>query len=210
VAQSLILFSLSALAAAIGFGLTKYARRIRAYADVARPATIGSAHGLAQITGLARSVDGAPTSNPITGSPCVWYGVFYECDGELDRQDGDNRSSYPILLDDGTGACEVSIDSVGSFAQREVIGRDAAGTRVLRTIAAGARLHAIGRVTKLPRPERGATHRLTHDAEMRMAVSHRSLDQIAQYIPTMHKIAQWSFVAAAVLSMVALGLALSS
>jgi len=202
---ALVLVSLAAIAAAVGFGMRKYARIVQKYSATARRSTIAEARGFVEITGLARAADGAPTTNPLTGSRCVWWRAYYEKPDDIDRPDSEQRSRDPVLIDDGTGACAVEIDMLQSFGEREVVKSYPLGDFVIRKIQAGTRLYAIGRIQRLAVPERGATHRLSGDGEMRMAVSYRPLEATAVHLPTIRKISLGGFLVSGVLLLAAAG-----
>jgi hypothetical protein len=202
-----ILISLAAFAAAIGFGLRKFARTVQKYTSAARRSTIASARGYVEITGLARAIDGAPTKNPLTGSPCIWWRAWNERPEDIDRPDDEHQSRDPILIDDGTGACAVEIDTLQGFGEREVVKSHGFGAFVIRKIQAGTRLYAIGRIQRLAVPERGATHRLSADGDMRLGISLRPLEQTARHLPTMKKISLGAFLVSGVLLLVAIGYA---
>jgi hypothetical protein len=187
------------IALAAGFGFRKFARRVAKIADAVQRTSIARAQGFVEITGLARAPDGAPTTNPLTGSPCAWYQAVIESDGEIDTVDRENSSIHPVLLDDGTGACAVAIDRLASFADREVVEQYGGGVRAIRKILAGTPLFAIGRIERLAVPERGATHRLVDDPEMRGAVSLHPLERTTRYLPLIRKLSLGAFVLAGLL-----------
>jgi hypothetical protein len=58
---------------------------------------------------------------------------------------------------------------------------------VILRITDGTKLYAVGRVGKLARPERGATHRIEWDRSVPTGYSHRSLETMAKDIPWMRK-----------------------
>lgn len=197
--QILVLFFLAVIAGSAGLAMRNFARRVRKYADAAASSSIADARGFVEITGLARAASGAPGMNPITGSPCVWYRVVYERDGDMDVPDTTEKSTDPLLLDDGTGVCAIDVDKIGGFPEREVIESYNSGARVLHKIVAGTRLYAIGRIRKLAIPERGATHRLEKDPDMRMVLSFRPLERTAAYLPQMRRISLGALVIAGIL-----------
>src|SRR4051812_40223605 len=111
-AQIVILTCLAVIAAAIGQAFRTYARLVQKYSDGAPRSSIDQARGFAEISGVARAPEGAPTTNPVTGSSCVWYRVVFERDDTLDRVDSEHVSRDAVLLDDGTGTCAVAIEKL--------------------------------------------------------------------------------------------------
>jgi hypothetical protein len=182
--------------AAGGLAFRNYARLVRKYSEGAPPSTIAQARGFAQISGVARAMSGAPTVNPLTRSPCVWYAEIIESDDRSAMLDPDRASRDPILMDDGTGACAVTVNKLPSFCEREVIESYSTGARVVRMIRAGTRLYAIGRVEQLAVPDRGATHRLVGDEEFRVLLGHQPLERTVRNLPLMRKLSIGGFVLA--------------
>jgi hypothetical protein len=177
----------------VGGVLLKIARMTRRLAEV-RHSSIASARGLVEISGVARAVEGARTRDP-EGVSCVWHRVLVEIGADDDRPEDRKIESGKIgdpavdtiLLDDGTGRCAMVIGkSLHSFEREER--REGRNTRrVTLRIREGTRMHAVGRIEKLERPERGATHRIIWDPGVAGGYSNRSIETMAADIPMMTK-----------------------
>ncbi len=177
----------------VGGALLKIARLTRLYAHIPS-STITAARGLVQISGAARAADGARTRDP-EGTPCIWHRVVRVYDngdeGERELPEGeppaDPASVDTILLDDGTGRCAMTVGKHGNFFERKVWKKEGLTQLVILRIPAGMKLYAVGRVEKLARPERGATHRIEWDRSLHVACSNRSLEAMAKDVPGMKK-----------------------
>jgi len=176
-----------------GGGLLKIARLTRLYSNIPS-STIAGARGLVQISGVARAAEGASTHDP-EGTPCIWHRVVRVYDnsehGEREVIEGgppQDPAVDTILLDDGTGRCAMAIlGKSSSFFERKVWKTEGLTQLVIVRIPAGMKLYAVGRVEKLERPERGATHRIEWDRSLHVAYSHRSLETMAKDVPWMSK-----------------------
>jgi hypothetical protein len=189
---------MSTLLLVLGFGglilggvLLNIARLTRLYARIPH-SSIAAARGRVEISGVARAVEGARTHDP-EGVPCIWHRVLIEYGSDDDRPEAHKLESGTvgdaavdtILLDDGTGRCAMVIGKSLQSFEREVRQAGHNTRRVILRIREGTRLFAVGRVEKLARPERGATHRIEWDRSLMVAYSNRSLETMARDTPMM-------------------------
>lgn len=176
-------------------GVLLHVARLTGKLSGIRTSTIADARGLVQICGVARAAEGARTHDP-EGVPCVWHRVVRVYDtesGEREVVEGgppaDPASVDTILLDDGTGRCAmVLLGRSARFMERQVLKKEGLTELVILRIPAGTKIHAVGRVEKLARPERGATHRIEWERGLPVGYSHRPLEAMASDIPWMK---QW-------------------
>jgi len=192
---------MSILLLIVGFGalivggvLLRIARLTTLYAGIPS-STIASAKGLVQISGVARAAEGARTRDP-EGAPCIWYRVVrVHQDGDRGEREAiegelpvDPAVLDTILLDDGTGRCAMVLGKHANFFERKVWKTEGPTQLEIQRISDGMKLYAIGRVERLARPERGATHRIAWDRSLHVACSNRSLETMAKDVPWMK---QW-------------------
>lgn len=189
--MSILLLIVGFGALIVGGGLLKIARLTSLYARIPS-STIASAQGLVQIAGVARAAVGARTRDP-EGTPCIWYRVvrvYQDGDrGEREIVEGESPVDPAvidtILLDDGTGRCAIVLGKHANFFERKGWKTEGLTQLEIQRISDGTKLYAVGRVEKLARPERGATHRIEWDRSLKVACSNRSLETMAKDVPWM-------------------------
>jgi hypothetical protein len=191
---------MSTLLLIVGFGgliaggvLLKIARLTAKLSNIPS-STIANAKGVVQISGLARAAEGARTHDP-EGVPCIWHRVirvYRRKNSEREHLEGDPPADPAavdtILLDDGTGRCAMVLGKRSSrFMDRQVWKTEGLTQVVILRIPAGTKIYAVGRVEKLARPERGATHRIEWERSLLVGYSDRSLEVMTNDIPWMNK-----------------------
>ena len=176
-------------------GVLLHVARLTDKLSTIRSSSIADAQGVVQISGAARAAEGARTRDP-EGVPCVWHRVVRVYDssegGEREVTEGgppaDPAAVDTILIDDGTGRCAMVLrDKSSRFMERNVWKKEGLTQLVILRITEGTKIYAVGRVEKLARPERGATHRIEFERGQPVGYSHRSLEAMARDIPWMKK-----------------------
>lgn len=190
-----VLLAVGLLCLGLGVGASWVARLTFRLSVTIKRSTIAAASGVVEIAGKARALEGAPTRDA-EGVPCIWHRVYIESlDGDTrwleDETPRDPAKHDTILLDDGTGACAMVIGTQDHKflrdAQRQKL--PSGMYRVTMRIREGTPLYAVGRVERLPRPERGATHRIEWDRSLPTGYSTRSIATMAGDLPRLIKIA---------------------